>query len=234
MTLDARQQLAVIVRTLATSGYDDKLAGHVSIRDRDDGSLLVNPYGLFWPEVRARDILRVDAEGTVVEGEHPANPTIVFHLELHRSRPDIGCAVHSHPPYGTVWAAAGELPPLLDQTGAQGGGRASVYTEYEGVVMDRPTASRLATAYRDADLAVLTGHGTLVTATTPALALVRAEAFEWRARLAWRVASMGRPGVTLDEGLADEIAFYGPAYSEGYLAARARQLAAADPEALTR
>lgn len=231
-TLEPRQMLAVIVRTLADQGYDDKLAGHVSIRDRDDGTLLVSPYGLFWPEVCARDVLRVDAEGAVVEGEFEANPTIVFHLELHRTRPDIGCAIHSHPPYGTIWAAAAAMPPLLDQTGAQGGGRAVVYREYEGVVMDRPTAARLATAYGDADLAILSGHGTLVTAATPALALVRAQAFEWRCRKAWEVESMQRLGVELDEALAAEIAYYGPDYSDGYLTACARRLGSIDPVAL--
>ena len=232
-TLDPRQELAVIVRTLADDGYDDKLAGHISIRDRDDGTLLVNPYGLFWPEVTARDILRVDADGTVIEGIHEPNPTVVFHLELHRARPDVGCAIHSHPPYGNIWAAAGALPPVLDQTGAQGGGKAVVYAEYEGVVMDRPTAARLAAAYDDADLAILSGHGTLVTAATPSLALVRAQAFEWRCRKAWEVESIGRPLSPLDPKLADEIAFYGPAYSEGFLAACARRLEAADPEVLS-
>ena len=40
-SLTYRQQLAIICRTLAEQGYDDKLAGHVSVRDRHDGTIIV-------------------------------------------------------------------------------------------------------------------------------------------------------------------------------------------------
>ena len=53
--LGPRQQLAGLVRILARHSYDDKLAGHVSVADRDDGTLLVNPLGRFWSRVSARD-----------------------------------------------------------------------------------------------------------------------------------------------------------------------------------
>ena len=66
------------------------------------------------------------------------------------------------------------LPPLYDQTGANGGGKAVVYGEYEGVVQSADLAAALARAYGAADMAILTGHGTLVTAHSPALALLRA------------------------------------------------------------
>jgi ribulose-5-phosphate 4-epimerase/fuculose-1-phosphate aldolase len=47
-SLTPRQSLALLVRILASLGYDDKLAGHVSLRDRDDHTLLVTPLGFFW------------------------------------------------------------------------------------------------------------------------------------------------------------------------------------------
>ncbi len=106
----------------AAENYDDKLAGHVSVRDRDDGTLLVPRVGARWGEFSVDDVVRIDAEGSVVEGEGNLNPTIVFHFELHKARPDIVCAIHNHPPSGNIWACAGELPPLHDQTGAIGGG----------------------------------------------------------------------------------------------------------------
>jgi ribulose-5-phosphate 4-epimerase/fuculose-1-phosphate aldolase len=232
MKLTYRQQLAVICRTLAAQGYDDKLAGHVSVRDREDGTIIVPRVGKFWAEMTANDFVRIDRNANVIEGEGPLNPTIVFHLELHKARPDIVCALHNHPPYGTIWACAGLLPPLYDQTGANGGGKAVVYGEYEGVVSTRDNAAALAHAYGSADLAVLTGHGTLVTAHSPALALLRAMCFEHRARKAWEVKALGVPGVTLGEDIAGKVATGADLYADMLMENYARTVAAATPAAL--
>jgi ribulose-5-phosphate 4-epimerase/fuculose-1-phosphate aldolase len=228
-----RQSLALLVRILASLGYDDKLAGHVSVRDRDDHSLLVTPLGVFWRELRARDLIRVDPDGKVVEGEGRANPTIIFHAELHRARPDIRVALHNHPPFGSIWAAAGELPPLLDQTGANGGGRAVIYREYEGAVIDRRAAAELARAYGSADLAILAQHGTLVTGSSIPQVLVRALSFEWRCRKAWEVACMGKTGTPLPEATAEALAQYADEYGELLFEAYGREQIARDPGLLT-
>lgn len=230
--LSTRQQMVVAIRQLASEGYDDKLAGHVSVRDREDGTILVPRVGSLWEEFTVDDIVRIDAEGRIVEGEGNLNPTIVFHLELHKARPDIVCALHNHPPYGTMWACAGELPPLYDQTGANGGGTASVYAEYGGVVDTRGAAAELAAAYGAADMAILVGHGTLITASSVALALLRAQCFEHRSRKAWEVRALGLPGVPLPERHAARLAQAADVYADLLLVAYARRLRRSDPGAL--
>jgi L-fuculose-phosphate aldolase len=231
-TLSTRQQMVVAIRQLASEGYDDKLAGHVSVRDRDDGTILVPRVGSLWEEFTVDDLVRIDHDGHIVEGEGNLNPTIVFHLELHKARPDIVCAIHNHPPYGTMWACAGELPPLYDQTGANGGGTASVYAEYGGVVDTRETAAELAAAYGDADMAILVGHGTLVTAPSIALALLRAQSFEHRSRKAWEVRALGVPGVPLPDRHAAKLGQSAGVYADMLMTAYARRLRRLDAAAI--
>lgn len=230
--LTPRQQMAVACRTLAMQGYDDKLAGHLSVRDRDDGTLLVPRVGLFWDEIGPNDFVRIDAGGRIVEGEGALNPTIVFHLELHKARPDIACALHNHPPYGTAWACASALPPLYDQTGANGGGTAVVYDEYEGVVQTNDAAASLARAYGGADMAILTGHGTLVTASSVALALLRAICFEHRARKAYEVQAMGLTGKPLLPEFEASAGAAADVYADMLMGKYAQRLLALDPLAL--
>jgi ribulose-5-phosphate 4-epimerase/fuculose-1-phosphate aldolase len=230
--LSQRQQMAVACRTLAMQGYDDKLAGHVSVRDREDGTLIVPRVGVFWDEIAPNDFLRIDGSGNILEGEGELNPTIVFHLELHKARPDIRCALHNHPPYGTAWACAAALPPLYDQTGANGGGTAVVYSEYEGVVQTSDAAAALARAYGDADMAILTGHGTLVTASSVALALLRAMCFEHRARKAYEVQALGLPGKPLLPEFAASAAAAADVYADMLMGKYARRLSDRDPLAL--
>ena len=88
VSLTPRQQLAVTCRTLAAQGYDDKLAGHVSVRDREDGTLIVPRVGVFWDEITADDFVRIDSDGRisrrVVAGDATAaqvRSTIAHHVE---------------------------------------------------------------------------------------------------------------------------------------------------------
>src|SRR5579871_5991322 len=112
-----RRDVALLCRILARQGYQDKITGHITIAEEDGETLWVNPVDRFWNEVTPRDVLRIDDTGKVIEGDRPLNPTSVFHFAIHRRRPDARVLIHNHPPYGTIWSAKGELPPLLDQSG---------------------------------------------------------------------------------------------------------------------
>ena len=54
----------------------------------------------------------------------------------------MGWALHNHPLFGTVWADLAELPPILDQSSALGGGTLVLVDEYEGPVNDPASARR--------------------------------------------------------------------------------------------
>ena len=119
--LTPREELVVLARALWREGYNDHLAGHITV-NLGDGTLLCNPWLLTWAELRPSQVLRIDLEGRVVEGDWPVPLGIPLHLELHKMRQDVGWAVHNHPLFGTVWADLGEVPPILDQSSALGGG----------------------------------------------------------------------------------------------------------------
>jgi ribulose-5-phosphate 4-epimerase/fuculose-1-phosphate aldolase len=232
-TLSERQRLALLLRILSAHGYDDKLAGHISLRPAGvSGELLVNPLGVFWDEVRAADLLLVDRQGLVLEGDGAINPTVLFHHAVHDRRPDIGVLAHNHPPYGTIWAAAGEIPPLLDQTGGNGGGTVVRYADYTGALLSDARAAKLAEAYGGADVAILDNHGVLVSGEDVGVVLVRALSFEWRCRLAFQVQSMGRSGPPVAPEIERELAQSAATYGRVLFAGYGRRLVAADPSVL--
>lgn len=139
--LDIRTEMVVLARTLWREGYDDHLAGHITV-NQGDGTLLCNPWLLTWEEFRPQDVIRIDLEGNVVEGDWPVPLGIPLHLELHRARPDVQVAVHHHPRWGTVWADLGRLPGRFDQSSVLGGGTAALVDEYGGAVNDPSTAAK--------------------------------------------------------------------------------------------
>ena len=140
--LTPREELVVLARALWREGYNDHLAGHITV-NLGDGTLLCNPWLLTWAELRPSQVLRIDLEGRVLEGDWPVPLGIPLHLELHKLRSDVGWALHNHPLFGTVWADLAELPPVLDQSSALGGGGPlALVDEYEGPVNDPSSARR--------------------------------------------------------------------------------------------
>lgn len=188
--LGDRLELVLLARALWREGYDDHLAGHITVRQPDD-TLLCTPWMLLWEELRPADVIRIDLDGNVVEGRWPVPLGIPLHLELHARRHDVGVAVHHHPRYGTIWADAGRVPPVHDQSSALGGGELVLVDEYEGPVNDRGSAAKAVLAMGDADLALLANHGVFVLGGSIRAAHQRAVALEQRCRHAWHVEAIG-------------------------------------------
>jgi len=159
--LTLRQEVVVLARALWREGWNDHLAGHITVA-LGDGTLYANPWLLTWEELRPADILRIDLDGVVIEGDWPVPPGIPLHLEAHKVRQDVTWAVHNHPLCATVWADIGECPPVLDQSSALGGGVLALVNEYSGPVNDPASARRAIEAMGSASLALLAGHGAFV------------------------------------------------------------------------
>jgi ribulose-5-phosphate 4-epimerase/fuculose-1-phosphate aldolase len=195
--LTPRQELVLLARTLWREGYNDHLAGHITI-NLGDGTLLCNPWYLTWDEIRPRDVIRINHDGAVVEGNWPAPLGIPLHLELHKARPGVQVAMHSHPLYATVWSDMGEIPPVYDQSSSLGGGGELVLVnEYEGAVNDPSAARRTVAAFGDAEIGLLAGHGVLVLGSNVRAVHQRAVALEQRAQRAWHVRAAGGRATTL-------------------------------------
>ena len=194
--LSLREELVVLARTLWREGYNDHLAGHITC-NLGDGTLLCNPWLLTWAELHPSQVLRIDLTGRVVEGDWPVPLGIPLHLALHQLREDATWAVHNHPVYGTVWADLGEVPPILDQSSALGGGRLVLVDEYSGPVNDPESARRAVEAMGDATAALLAGHGVFVLAGSARAAHQRAVALEQRCQHAWHVRAAGRDAPSL-------------------------------------
>lgn len=189
--LTPQQQVALLCRVLHAEGYNDHIAGHISLRQAD-GTLLANPWELRWDEVTASDILRIDGAGNVIEGDWNITPAINLHCDLYRARTDINVVIHNHPEWGSVWAGAHRVPPAYDQTSAMVTPAPALYAEYQGTVNKESAGSAdPVKAFGDNKWALLANHGVLIVGRDIRQAHLRALTLEWRCRLAWRVEAIG-------------------------------------------
>jgi L-fuculose-phosphate aldolase len=231
--LSERQRMAVLLRILGNEGYQDKITGHLTLRDGTGPSVLVNPVDVLWSQMRARDLLRVAPDSTILEGDRRFNPTAGFHFAVHDRRPDISVVLHNHPPFGNIWASACRVPPLLDQSGANGGADAILVSEYDGVLDKPDRADHLAELFGTADMAILAHHGVLIVGEDLDMVLGRALAFEWRCRRAYEVLSMGIADPTpMPADVAAGIAKYAHEFGEVLFDVYGQREIARDPSVL--
>ena len=188
--LTLRQELALLCRALHREGYDDHIAGHITYAE-PDGTYLINPWELAWDEITADDIIRVDGDGAVIEGEWNVTPAIGLHLAVHRRRHDLKVVLHNHSRWGLVWSGSGRVPPVYDQTSGQVEGDPIFYDEYAGTVDGAAEAEAAATALGNEKWAILKNHGVFVVGKDIRQAHLRAVTLEHRCRLAWHVEAIG-------------------------------------------
>ena len=92
--------------------------GNVSAIDRAKGLIVIKPSGVSYNGLKAEDMVVVDLEGKIVEGELKPSSDTPTHLILYQSFPDIGGIAHTHSTFATAWAQAGKDIPNIGTTHA--------------------------------------------------------------------------------------------------------------------
>ncbi len=159
----ARVELAAGYRLVALFGWDDLIFTHISSRvPGESDQFLINPYGLFFEEITASSLVKVDHHGQPLhETAFDVNPAgFVIHSAVHEARPDVDCVMHTHTAHGMAVAAqAGGLLPL-SQSAALVLSRLA-YHGYEGLALNDDEKARLVQDLGANSLMILRNHGLL-------------------------------------------------------------------------
>lgn len=189
--LSDEQALACSFRILAGEHFSENMAGHITWQRPGETEMLVNPWGLWWSELKATDICTVDEQANVVAGRWDVTPAIHIHTELHRARPDARVVIHNHPYHVCLMAAIGMLPELVHQTGSLFLDDLVFVREYDGEIDTPNRAAELADAIGSASVAILGNHGVVITGADLTEATYRAASIERVCRLAYDVLVSG-------------------------------------------
>lgn len=92
--------------------------GNVSGIDRESGLFVIKPSGVSYETMKPEDMVVVDLDGKVVEGDYKPSVDMPTHLELYKAWPEIGGVVHTHSPWATSWAQAERAIPAYGTTHA--------------------------------------------------------------------------------------------------------------------
>ena len=98
-----RDEIAVCTRLLVMQGVMD-YSGHVSARIPGSDRILIQPRDTSRLALTGDDILVVDLDGNILEGEAPAPLETALHTAVYRARPDALAVCHGHPTFSTLFS----------------------------------------------------------------------------------------------------------------------------------
>jgi len=161
--LHLKQRLAAAFRLFGRFGFDEGVAGHITARDPGRADhFWVNPFGISFKMITVDDLILVNHEGEVVEGNWPVNvAAFAIHSQVHAARPDVIAAAHSHSVHGKAFSTLGRTLAPITQDACIFFGDHGLFDDYTGVVVDIEEGKRIAHALGEHKAAILRNHGLL-------------------------------------------------------------------------
>jgi ribulose-5-phosphate 4-epimerase/fuculose-1-phosphate aldolase len=162
-SLELRRQLAYACRILAANGQNDTVYGHVTLRLAGEDSYWMKPAALGLDEMTPDTAIRLDFDGRVLEGDVPRHLEFPIHAEIFRSRPEVTCVVHTHPPYSIAFAATDQPLRALSHEGAQfTPPDVPRFTETSDLIVTRELGAAVAATLGTSLACYLVNHGIVV------------------------------------------------------------------------
>ncbi|KAK2685760.1 hypothetical protein QWA68_015837 [Fusarium oxysporum] len=166
------EKMALAFRVFARLGYTDGMAGHISVRDPENPhTFWTNPLAVHFGMLKASDMILVNYEGVPIGGNmrRPANAAgFLIHSAVHKARPDVIAACHTHSVHGMAWSIFGRPIEMITQDAAYLYGDAqAVYQDFGGVVITAEEGDKIGAALGPKGKAmILQNHGLLTVGTT--------------------------------------------------------------------
>jgi ribulose-5-phosphate 4-epimerase/fuculose-1-phosphate aldolase len=186
-----REELADAIRMLARADIVDH-SGHASAR-RDDGSFYINSAASSRGTLTSDDIVAVDLDGNLVEGD--ARPPFEFyiHAEIYRRRRDAGAVMHTHPRWSTLLTMVGAKYRVVYAQGALL--RDVPVVESPLSVSTKPMGELVAATLANGSAVLLKSHGAVIAGTSIVECFALAAYLEENAERQYRAMQIGDPYV---------------------------------------
>jgi len=202
-----RVQLAACYRAFVHYGWTDSIFTHLSARvPGHPGQYLINPYGLLFHEICASNLIKLDFDGNVIEGDYPYNDAgHAIHTAVLKARPDINVALHSHTRAGmAVSCMECGLLPLTQQANEMRD--ITCYHEY-GLATNNPEeCEKLGEDLADKWVMIMRNHGLLSVGRTVAEAFYFLYTTENACKVQLDVLAAGTEIVTPRQDIIDQMA----------------------------
>lgn len=180
-------------------------SGNISARDPESNLVVIKPSGVKFPDLTPENMVVVDIDGRIVEGDYKASSDTASHCLIYRQMPNVNGVVHTHSRYATAFAVLGRPIPcvttaMADEFGGEipCGGFCLIGGEDIGrIVVETLKDSR-------SPACLLQNHGVFTVGATAGDAVKAAVMTEENAAIVWMALQMGSP-ISIDQADVDRL-----------------------------
>lgn len=185
--------------------------GNISARDSATGLVAIKPSGVRYEQLRPEQMVVLDLDGKIVEGDLKPSSDVYSHLYIYRHRPDVGGVVHTHSRYATAFAAVGRpIPVVLTAIADEFGG--PIPCGGFSLIGDESIGKLVVESIGSSPAVLLKNHGVFTIGKTAEAAVKAAVMTEDNAAAVWLALQIGTP----DELPAEDVAKLHDRYKNVY------------------
>src|SRR6478609_8448811 len=175
--------------------------GNVSGRDPATGLVVIKPSGVRYEHLRPEQMVVLDLDANIVEGDLKPSSDTYSHLYIYRHRPDVNGVVHTHSRYATAFAAVGRpIPVVLTALADEFGG--AIPCGGFSLIGDESIGRLVVESIGRSPAVLLKNHGVFTIGKTPEAPVKAAVMTEDAAAAVWMALQLGTP----DEIPAEDVA----------------------------
>lgn len=191
LMIEEREKIVEYGKRLVISKLTKGTGGNLSVYNREKKLFCISPTGIDYFDIRPEDVVVLDLEGNIVDGDKKPSSEVEMHRIFYAKRQDIDAIIHTHTMYATTLACLNwSLPPVHYMVALAGlDVRCAKYATYG----TKELAENAFEAMEDRYAALLANHGLLAGAKDLANAFNITEEIEYCAELYYRAKSIGKP-----------------------------------------
>ncbi len=216
----ARIEVVEYGKRLLSDGLTEGTAGNISVYDPECGCMAISPSGVAYPDTRPEDVVIMDLEGNVFDGDRRPSSEHALHSVFYKTRPGARAVVHTHSMYCTTLACMGVALESVHYAIADAGVTRIPLAPYR--TFGTPElAQAVADTLCDGKAVLMKNHGMIACGDSIRSAYSLAKTCEWCAEIQWRAMAAGKPSLLSGEEMREAIARYAdygqtPGKSTGY------------------
>lgn len=186
-----RKDLVKYGKKLVEHNLTKGTGGNLSFYDDSEGLMALTPSGIPYFDMKPDDIVIMNLDGEVVEGDKKPSSEEAMHRFIYKERDDIKALVHAHSIYSTSLSLLREsLPPAHYMIALAGYDvRCAEYATYG----TEELANKAVKSMEGRNAVLLANHGLLAGAGDLPNAFNIAEEIEFVAEVYWRAKAIGEP-----------------------------------------